>query len=178
MKINITLTPEEWAAAWAIGLKREKHRKESGVHQAFDDNGGSNEHRNGIGAVTEYALAKHLGPDILKDWCENKSYAEGAAIKRILADVGKNVQVRGVDASHKGIVTHPRDPSGAVFVLAYADTTTRTVTFVGWDFGGNLKRARWWETKKAGFNKPGRAAFLTPQTELKTMDTLPMEEVR
>ena len=132
----------------------------------------------GVGTVTEYALAKFFGPDVLKDWLELKSYAEGAAIKRILADVGKNVQVRGVDAAHKGLVAHPRDPSGAVYVLAHADVPTRTVTFLGWNWGGNLKRERFWENKKAGFNKPGRAAYLVPQEHLKPMSTLPMEEVR
>jgi hypothetical protein len=178
-RIVVRLTPAEWEAAFAIGMKRQEYREKKGKQvEQFRDNGGTNDYRNGIGSVAEYALAKHYGPDVLKDWCEHKSYAEGQAIARIHADVGSNVQVRAVDRMHKSIILHPKDYSDAPFVLAVTDERNHTVTYVGWNYARNLKLAEYWDNKTKGFDQPGRAAFRVPQKELLPMDTLPPEEIR
>lgn len=177
MLATITLTEAEFAAACTIGEKRQAYRVRKGHDKTpYADSGGTFNERQHVGAVCEYALAKSLGPEILRDWCENKAYVD-ANPHLILSDVGRNLHVRGTTKPHGGVILHPKDPSNGIFVLARLDVQTRTVTFVGWNVAGALKVAKYWRNSGPGFGQPGRAAFCAPESALFDMSTLPQEAI-
>jgi hypothetical protein len=164
--IVVELTKDEYTAAAAVGEKRQKMHGE---------HGGTRLERDQIGAVAEYALAKHLGADVLRDWAENKAYTDGDP-KLILADVGKCLQVRATKKSAGNLIVKKGDRATDVFVLARVDPTRHTVTFVGWQFGRNCQRATFWRDQGPGYGF--QAAYLVDEDVLNDMDTLPPEAVR
>lgn len=192
--VTIVLSEAEWKAAEQIGIKREALRKTRGRSpDAYKDNGGTHDERNAIGAVAEYALAKHYGPDILRDWCDNKSFS--LEHWKILCDVGKNLHVRATSNPRaKMLVVHerkgqamppvdrrhkrPSDPSDGVFVFATVTASTRTITFHGWRLSGWVQENCEWNTTTPGFNRPDRHAFTCHKSELLPMETVPAEAIR
>lgn len=157
--ITVVLSASEWAAAESLGLKREALRVARGKSgPQYKDNGGSHERRNKVGAVAEYALAKFLGPDTLRLWCEYQSYSEEHW--KITSDVGKNLHVRATDNPKANwLVLHPYDPDTGAFVFAKVDPATLTVRFLGWDYAKNWKNPEQWNDKSPGFDQPGRGAY-------------------
>lgn len=173
--ITIQLTSDEWTAAESIGLKRQALRLQRGKSPVeYRDGGGTHNERNGIGSVAEYATAKHYGPDVLRDWCENKSFSLQHHL--IPCDVGKSLHVRSTKLSHGGLIAHDYDPNTGVFILAIADKAALTVTLIGWDYGANVKKKVNWKDTGSGFGR--RPAYCAGQDSLRPMDTIPPEAIR
>lgn len=193
--ITVVLTTSEWTAASSIGQKREDLRKSRGVIQQFEklDAGGTTDERNQIGAIAEYALAKHYGPDVLRDWCENKAFSlEHWTIK---ADVGANLHVRATSNPRaRFLVIHeaprqkmipedrrrnrPTDPPTGIFIFAYVDVATRTITFRGWRLADDVQTLGYWNDSGPGFRNQDRHAFTIPVSDLSEMDDIPQEAIR
>lgn len=175
---TIRLKPSEHAAACSLGVKRESLRRARGKVQDFDqrgDKGGTLNERNAIGALAEYALAKYLGLDVLRDWCENKAFSLDHS--KITSDVGKNIQVRASANPRATLwVYHHDNYPTAPFVLARVDGLD--VTFVGWVFGSEGQNPEWWD--RLGWSRfgPDRAAYNVPHEALKPMQELPDDCVR
>lgn len=168
----VELSEGERLAAASIGLKRLEHRRRRGAEKHYQDNGGTNEDRESIGAIAEYALAKHLGAEVLRDWCETKAYTDGDHTL-IPCDVGRNLHVRATVKRHGGLILHDSDPDCGVFVLAIVVPTY--VEFRGWAYARNVKRASYWRTDGPGFGK--RPAYVMPQDALRPMSELPPEAI-
>lgn len=165
----VKLGEAEWKAAWGLGVKREALRQSKGIKQEFDktDNGGSMDDRNGVGGVAEYALAKHLGPDHVRYWCEHQAFSHNH--KAIQSDVGSNLQVRATPLSRGTLWLYTYDDHpDAPFILARVDVASRTVTFVGWVFGAEGQQAEYWDLLKWS-----RPAFNIPMDVLHPMEDLP-----
>ncbi len=171
----VRLSPHEWAAASTLGHKRQWLRENRGKSPAeYRDGGGTHLERNAIGAVAEYALAKHYGKDTLQDWCENKSFS--LEHHKIACDVGLNLHVRASNNTRARLVAHPYDPDGGVFVLALTDASLRLVSFVGWCWGREAKQPIHWDDYSNGFRY--RPAFAVPSHYLQPMSTVPHEAIR
>lgn len=193
--ITVTLSPAEWQAAEQIGLKRQALRVARGRNgDDYKDNGGTREERNAIGAVAEYALAKHYGADILRDWCETKSFS--LEHWKIKCDVGANLHVRATaNPRAKMLVVHesksgppqeptarrhkrPSDPDDGVFIFATVDEKTLSVCFHGWRYSGWIQQNCEWNTTTPGFNRTDRHAFTCHKSDLLPMDSVPPEAIR
>lgn len=193
--VIIVLSPAEWQAAEQIGLKRQSLRKARGLNgDDYKDKGGTREERNAIGAVAEYALAKHYGADILRDWCETKSFS--LEHWKIKCDVGANLHVRAsANPRAKMLVVHesktqspeeptnrrhrrPSDPDDGIFVFATVDTASHSVTFHGWRMSGWVQKNCEWNTTTPGFNRTDRHAYTCPKDDLLPMETVPAEAIR
>ena len=171
----VVLTPEELAVARDAGAKRLAlyiARSMGGFKAGHQKRGTCN----ALGAVAEYALAKHYGPDVLNDWINTKAF--GLEHWKIPCDVGVNLHVRATDRPNGGLIVHPYDPDNGAFVLAICDPSGTGVRFVGWALGKALKDTDFWRDKGPGFGRPGCAAFCAPQSVLNPMDSLPKEYVR
>jgi hypothetical protein len=165
-----------------------------GIKQDFNDGGGSQDARNVVGIVTEYALAKHYGPDVLKHWVESgQAYTDDPSkIASIPCDVGKNLHVRGTSNMRGGLILRKqvdRKHSGGAYVLAILNPpetdeksglVTYDVDFVGWNYARNLMKPEFWRDTGRGFGEPGRAAYCVPQDSdlLLPMDTVRPEDIR
>lgn len=170
---RVTLTPDEAIAARGLGRKREELRVVRGKSgPEYQDNGGTHVERNELGALAEYALAKSLGPDTLRDWVENKAFSLNH--KNIPCDVGVNLHVRATKRLTGGLILHPSDPDRGAFVLALVEGLT--VTFRGWIRCQAGKQQEYWRDTGPGFGK--RPAYVVPQDELLTMNSLRPEDVR
>jgi hypothetical protein len=174
---TVLLRNAEWEAAASLGLKREALRKSRGVVQTFDrsDRGGSVEKRNAVGAIAEYALARHYG--LHRMWCETQAFS--LEHWKIKSDVGHRLQVRASDNPRATLWlrdepadrSHESDP----FILARLQPHARSVTFVGWVYGREgLDPSNW---DRLGWSKhgPGRAAFNVLDSALHDMALLPEE---
>lgn len=176
--LTVYLNVNERKAAASFGEKREALRHSRGIHQDFDkrgDGGPSMEKRNQVGAIAEWALAKHLGPDIMRDWCENKAFSLNH--HTITSDVGKNIQIRASDNRNATLWMYHHDhyPT-APFVLARVFLDR--VVFVGWLFGQDGQVPEYWDL--LGWSRFGndRACFNIPMTALRPMEELPSECIR
>lgn len=174
----VILSPSERKAAASLGLKREQLRRSRGKAQDYDqrgDRGGTMDERNAIGAIAEYALAKHLGPDVLRLWCETQAFSLDH--KTIQADVGRNLQVRASDNKNATLwmYDHDKHPD-APYILARV--LGNTVEFVGWVYGKDGQLPEFWD--RLGWSRfgPDRAAFNIPSQLLRPMEELPSEHVR
>lgn len=153
------------------------------------------EHRNAIGAVAEYALAKHYGKSVLVDWCENKSYVNTPeAIRAIPCDVGKNIHVRATSNPRaRMLIVHearghaeepverrrfrPSDPPNGVFVFATVLEITLTVVYHGWQNSGWVQKCCAWNTRSPGFFQKDRHAYTCDVDDLLDMATIPHEDI-
>lgn len=181
--IKIVLSESEVAAASSLGVKRHRcrERRENGGDpiEGFRDNGGTHDRRNAVGAIAEYAVAKHVGPDALRDWVETKAYSdEGGG--GIPCDVGSNIHVRSTASKSPNtrLIVHPYDPDVGCFVFVVWDEETRTATIHGWQWGRNCKRPAFWDDKSPGFRERdhkgrSRAAYCVPRDRLFPIETLP-----
>lgn len=146
-----------------------------------------------IGAIAEYALAKHYGKTVLQDWCENKSYTDGDP-RSIPCDVGKNIHVRATSNPRaRFLVIHeargqamepverrrfrPTDTATGTFVMARVDEATRTVVFLGWQNSGWVQENVVWNNTSPGFFNTDRHAFTCPIEALEPMNTIPPEDI-
>lgn len=174
MTATVKLTTTEWEAACSLGRKRHWLREQRGRSPAeYRDRGGSHMDRNALGAVAEYALAKHYGPDVLADWVEHKAFSLEHHL--IPCDVGKNLHVRATKYRAGRLVAHPYDPDTGVFVLARV-CEELTVDFVGWCLGAFAKQPHYWLADGPGFKL--RPAFVVDSDDLCDMDTIPSEAIR
>lgn len=165
----VALRPAEWTAAASLGEKREALRKSRGVEQTFaqTDAGGSLEKRNRIGAVAEYALAKHYG--LTRLWCETQAYSENHWT--ITSDVGFGVQVRATDRPQGTLWGYTYDKGDwQAYVLARVEQATHSVACIGWLYGAEVKNPAYWNLLK--WTRP---AFNVPTARLRPMDTLPKD---
>lgn len=168
--MQITLTQAEHDAAYAVGVKRNALRRSRGKAQEYNDGGGTTDHRNGIGAVAEYALAKLLGSETLKDWAETKSFSTDH--HKITCDVGKNLHVRATEnPKARLLIIHPYDPGDGVFVMAHVRGLS--VTFDGWEYASNVQQPENWRDSGPGFFY--RPAYTLDNAFLRPMDTIPEE---
>lgn len=164
---SVILKPAEWDAASSLGAKREALRLARGRGQDFDktDGGGSMVKRNAIGAVAEYALARHYSLQRL--WCETQAFSEEHW--KITADVGHGIQVRATDRSTGRLWGYTYDKGDdQAYVLARVDATRRTVSFIGWMYGRDIKSPQYWDLMKWS-----RPAFTPPVEVLTDMALLP-----
>lgn len=171
--ITVTLTPTEQSMAERIGRQRHELRMQRGAEthgnaKLAQKLNRRSEH-NEMGAVAEYALAKHYGDGILQDWLENRAFVEDH--KKIVCDLGSLVQVRATDKAHGGLVVQSYDEARFSYVLGITNRVNRTVTFVGWQSGSAVMRERYW---MGAWPKP---AYLYPQSDLLDMDLLPPEDL-
>lgn len=175
--ITVQLLETEWKAAGQIGLKREALRRARGKSQGeYQDNGGTKDERNAIGAIAEYALAKHLGPKTLRDWCENKSFS--MEHQKIPCDVGSNLHVRATSNPRaRLLILHPYDPPAGVFIFATVDEESRIVNFHGWILASEGQQPEYWNDYMRGFDRPGRAAYTVDRSLLKPIETIPSESI-
>ncbi len=193
---EVTLTRGEWDAACTIGRKRQWLREKHGRSPAeYRDGGGSHMDRNAIGAVAEYALARHYGKDVLRDWCENKSYACTAeAIKAIPCDVGKNLHVRASsNPKARMLIVHeapgraeepvarrrfrPTDKPGGVFILAHVLEESLSVVFLGWRKSDWVQANCAWNTTDPGFFHTDRHAYTCDKDDLLPLSEIPSGEI-
>jgi hypothetical protein len=172
---EVRLSLGEWTAAESTGRKRESLRLDRGLSPPeYNDAGGSHMDRNALGSVAEYALAKLLGPDTLRDWCENKAFSLNH--RDIPCDVGQNLHVRATTLAHGGLIVHPYDPPNGVFVLAVVDRSRLLVRYLGWWYARSAQTPRYWRNTGPGFGL--RPAYVVPQDHLHPMDTLPEDAIR
>ena len=176
MHPSITLSTEDYDFAAVIGRKREDYRKDRGRSPAeYQDRGGTHYDRHVLGAVTEFALAKFLGDDVLEDWKATKAYSDTPWL--ITCDVGKNLHVRATRYEAGSLVLTPDDTNTGVFVLARLDDRRKRVTFAGWCYGRDGKQDCLWCDDGVWSGK-GRAAYLVGEDCLNDMSTIPPEAVR
>lgn len=176
--LTVTLSQSEWHAAEQIGLKREALRRARGKSIGqFQDNGGTRDERNAIGSVAEYALARHYGPIVLRDWCETKSFS--MEHQKIPCDVGLNLHVRATSNPRaRLLILHPYDPPTGVFIFAYVNKEALTVSYVGWLLASEGQQPENWNDYMRGFDRPGRAAYTIDKALLRTMDTIPKDSIQ
>jgi hypothetical protein len=178
--LTVALTKAEYDEAVAIGLKRQALREERGKDKQYKDGGGTNERRNVVGAVAEFALASHLGPDVLDRW--RKTQAFSLEHWKIKSDVGESLHVRSTEKSQGGLIAHSYDPNVGTFVLAIvndktpSDGASAVVTFPGWLPAVLCKTRSYWRDTGPGFED--RPAYCVRQRALRPMDTLPPEAIR
>ena len=165
----ITLTEAEVSTATAIGAKREALRVSRGKGKRTpNDRGGSWLRRNAIGAIAEYAAAKHYG--VLDRWLETQAYS--LEHEKITADFGSKCQLRATDLPNGGLILHDYDTDGP-YILALVEGSK--VTLIGWMPARLARCDAYWRATGRGFS--ARPAYVVPQEDLLDINTLPMEAI-
>lgn len=174
--VVVNLPRPEWDAAYSLGLKREALRRDQNRSQdlqAGTRSGGDSDRRNGVGAVAEYALAKHYGAAILADWVQTKAFVLSNH-HLITSDVGRNLQVRATEGKRFGLPlqTFDTDHEGNPWILAYVDESALTVTFAGWITLAEGRQPHNWRSDWP------RPAYCVPAQALHPMSTIREEDIR
>jgi DNA polymerase III alpha subunit len=157
----IVLTKEQQKYANQIGAKRQKYNESINKKDAYGFKGnGEKIHIQGARAELSVSL-------ILKqDWTDfKKNYTS------IMADVGKNIQVRSTNYREGNLLVHPKDKDDQVFVLVKSHNYPE-MEISGWILGKDAKRKEFWED---GTNWPkfkGRACYRFPYERLNPITTL------
>lgn len=163
--VKVELTPEEWAEATNVGANR------FALYQENQRVGpGTTLEGNEMGAIAEYALAKHFGSDVLEDWKRTKAFSQ--KYWDIKSDVGKNVQIRATKHRHGVLIIYKWERGDRPFVLAIVRPDSLVVSFPGWRTADELHALGTVQTQL-----PRRNVGMT-QEDLRPLDTLPQEYVR
>lgn len=114
-----------------------------------------------VGALAELAVATHLG--VADSWVEfTEDY------HALTGDVMDGVEVRSTRARLGGVLLHPRDHNDRIYVGVRTGNANRGyVELVGWVYGIEGKRSRWWPGKY-----PERPCFMIPPDALRSMEGL------
>lgn len=138
--LTVALSETEWRAAYSLGLKREEKRIAGGRWTErptmAHSKAGDTWHRNGHGAVAEYAFARACGKTILADWVQTRALVEDA--RTVKCDIGHDCEIRSSnDRNARLLMRKPEwkkaDNDHTVYILAIIDRPElRTVRFVGW----------------------------------------------
>lgn len=155
---TVELSWQELYRAAQIGVMRHIQSMQNGADAMYGAENGPAWQYNIVGAIGEFAVAKHLNV-----------FWDGAMMDNFTDDVC-GLQVRTRSESWHELIAHDRKDKGDdVFILAHVEYLPEVV-IVGWAFGREIQRDKYYKDPAGG-----RPAYFYPQDELRDMSTIPLE---